>query len=408
MSRVLDAIIPARLGPRYRRLLASSWITNFGDGIGLAAGPLLVASQTDDPLLVAMASLLQRLPWLLFGLYAGVIADRHDRRLISAFANIARGAVLAMVVAMVVLDAVNVGVVLVAMFLLGTAEVFVDTTANTLMPMIVEPDDLGIANARIMGGHIVVNQLAGPPIGAFLFAVGIVWPLAAQVVLFVAGALLLVRIPFPLPVRPEGERHARHEITDGLRWLWEHGPVRTLTITVVTFNVTYGAAMSVMVLYVREQLGLGDIGFGVLTTMSALGGLLGSWGYGWLQSRLSLGNIMRAGLVIETGTHLTLALTSTAGVAAAVLFVFGIHEAAWGTTAVTIRQRAVPTELQGRVSAAYMLGVFGGLVVGSALGGLIAQVWSVTGVFWFAFVGSAIILVVIWRTLERIAHVEPA
>jgi MFS family permease len=408
MSTVLDAIIPARLGPRYRRLLASSWITNFGDGIGLAAGPLLVASQTDDPLLVAMASLLQRLPWLLFGLYAGVIADRHDRRLIASFANIARGAVLAVVVAMVVLDAVNVGVVLGAMFLLGTAEVFVDTTANTLLPMIVEPDDLGIANARIMGGHIVVNQLAGPPIGAFLFAVGIAWPLAAQVVLFVAGALLLVRIPFPLPERPDGERHARREIADGLRWLWEHGPVRTLTITVVTFNITFGATMAVMVLYVREQLGLGDIGFGVLTTMSALGGLLGSWGYGWLERRVSLGNIMRAGLVIETGTHLTLALTSTAAVAAAVLFVFGIHEAAWGTTAVTIRQRAVPAELQGRVSAVYMLGVFGGLVVGSALGGLIAQVWSVTAVFWFAFVGSAIILVVIWRTLERIAHVEPA
>ena len=50
-----------------------------------------------------------------------------------------------------------------------------------------------------------------------------------------------------------------------------------------------------------------------------------------------------------------------------------------------------------------MLGVFGGLVAGSALGGVIAQVWSVTGVFWFAFVGSAIILVAIWRTLERIA-----
>jgi predicted MFS family arabinose efflux permease len=184
--------------------------------------------------------------------------------------------------------------------------------------------------------------------------------------------------------------------------------VRTLTITVVTFNITFGATMAVMVLYVREQLGLGDIGFGVLTTMSALGGLLGSWGYGWLERRVSLGNIMRAGLVIETGTHLTLALTSTSAVAAAVLFVFGIHEAAWGTTAVTIRQRAVPAELQGRVSAVYMLGVFGGLVAGSALGGLIAQVWSVTAVFWFAFVGSAIILVVIWRTLERIAHVEPA
>lgn len=408
MSWVIDAISPARLGPSYRRLLASSWITNLGDGIGLAAGPLLVASQTRNPLLVASASLLQRLPWLLFGLYAGVIADRHDRRLITAFANIARAVVLSVVVGMVVLDAVNVAVVLVAMFLLGTAEVFVDTTANTLLPMIVASDDLGVANARIMGGHIVVNQLAGPPIGAFLFAVGIAWPLAAQVVLFVSGALVLVRIPFPMPEQHTGERHARREIAAGLRWLWGNGPVRTLALTTVSFNVTFGATMAVMVLYVKQQLGLGDIGFGVLTTMSALGGMLGSWGYGWLERRVSLGNIMRAGLIIETGTHLTLALTSTATVAASVLFVFGIHEAAWGTTAVSIRQRAVPAELQGRVGSVYMLGVFGGLVIGSAIGGLVARFWSVTGVFWFAFVGSALILVVIWRSLEQIAHVEPA
>jgi len=148
MSRVIDAISPVRPGTSYRRLLASSWITNFGDGIGLAAGPLLVASQTDDPLLVAMASLLQRLPWLLFGLYAGVIADRHDRRLIVASANIARAAVLGVVVGMVALDAVDVAVVLVAMFLLGTAEVFVDTTADTLLPMIVAPGDVGDGAVR--------------------------------------------------------------------------------------------------------------------------------------------------------------------------------------------------------------------------------------------------------------------
>ena len=408
MSRVIDAISPARLGSSYRRLLASSWITNLGDGIGLAAGPLLVASQTRDPLLVALASLLQRLPWLLFGLHAGVIADRHDRRLIVALGNIARAGVLGVVVGMVAFDAVNVTVVLVAMFLLGAAEVFVDTTANTLLPMIVAPDDLGVANARIMGGQIVVDRLVGPPIGAFLFAAGIAWPLAAQVVLFVAGALVLVRIPFPIPDRRAGGQAARHEIADGLKWLWSHGPVRTLTLTVVSFNVTFGATMAVMVLYVKEQLGLGDIGFGVFTTMSALGGLVGSWGYGWLQRRVSLANIMRGGLIIETGTHLTLALTSTAVVAASVLFVFGIHEAAWGTTAVTIRQRAVPTELQGRVSAAYMLGVFGGLVAGAAIGGLIARARGVTDVFWFAFVGSVIILMLIWRSLQQIAHVEPA
>jgi hypothetical protein len=66
----------------FRWLLASSWVTNLGDGITLAAGPLLVASQTHNPLTVAMVAFLQRLPWLLFGLYAGVVADRLNRRAI--------------------------------------------------------------------------------------------------------------------------------------------------------------------------------------------------------------------------------------------------------------------------------------------------------------------------------------
>ena len=79
MSGVIDRISPPRLGSRFRWLLASSWVSNIGDGIGLAAGPLLVASQTNDPLLVALAAVLQRAPWLLFGLHAGAIADRLER-----------------------------------------------------------------------------------------------------------------------------------------------------------------------------------------------------------------------------------------------------------------------------------------------------------------------------------------
>src|SRR5690606_18072065 len=93
VRRVVEAISPPRLGTDFRWLLASSWTSNIGDGIGLAAGPLLIASATDDPLLVASAALLQRLPWLLFGLYAGVLADRLDRRVLVVTVNALRTAV---------------------------------------------------------------------------------------------------------------------------------------------------------------------------------------------------------------------------------------------------------------------------------------------------------------------------
>ena len=118
---------------------------------------------------------------------------------------------------------------------------------------------------------------------------------------------------------------------------------------------------------------------------------------------------MRIGLIIETLTHLVLALTTNPYVAMPVFFVFGAHAFIWGTTAITIRQRSVPTELQGRVGSVNLIGVFGGLVVGAGIGGLLAQHFGVTAPFWFAFVGSAIFVCVIWGQLRHIAHAdEPA
>ena len=406
MNRVVEAISPVRLGSSFRWLLASSWVSNIGDGVALAAGPLLVASQTRDPLLVAMAVFLQSLPWLLFGLYAGAVADRHDRRLIVVTVDILRACVLVFLTLTIVTGVVNVGLVLAAMFVLGTAETFADTTTSTLLPMLVDSADLGVGNARLMVGHITANQLAGPPIGAGLFAIGSAWPFAMQATCMAFGAVLVSRISAVRPPSHERRDRTRRQIVDGLRWLWNHPPVRTLTITIVAFNVTFGAAWSVLVLYASERLGLGAVGFGLITTAGAVGGVLGSWSYGWIERRVSLADIMRAGLVIETFTHLTLALTTVPAVALGVFLVFGAHAAIWGTTATSIRHRAVPTEFQGRVGSVYMMGVQGGIVVGSAVGGIVARLWGVTGPFWFAFVGSALILAAIWRELANIAHAE--
>jgi hypothetical protein len=58
VGRVLEVVLPARMGSAFRWLVGSSWTSNLGDGIGLAAGPLLIASETQDPLLVALAALL--------------------------------------------------------------------------------------------------------------------------------------------------------------------------------------------------------------------------------------------------------------------------------------------------------------------------------------------------------------
>ena len=404
----METVVPARLGTSYRWLMTSSWASNVGDGIGLAAGPLLVASRTDNPTLVAMAALLQRLPWLLFGLYAGAQVDRLDRRRVVMAADGIRVVVLALLCVAVLTDRAGVTVVLAAMFLLGTAETFGDTATPALLPMVVDKRDLGLANSRIFAGAITANQLVGPPIGAFLFALGTALPFVTQAVCIALGVVLVSRVVLPTVSREPEDRPVGvvAEIREGVRWVWQHPPVRTLALTILTFNITWGCAWSVLVLYSRDRLGLGEVGFGLITTVTAAGGLVGTAAYGWIERRVSLAWVMRGVLLVETLVHLALALTTDAGLALVWFFLFGAEAFIWGTTSTSVRQRAVPSAMQGRVGSVYMLGVMGGLVVGAALAGPLAHLWGITAPFWFAFAGSGVILALIWRQLGHIAHAD--
>lgn len=406
MSTLVDVVAPPRLGTGFRRLLASSWLSNTGDGIALAAGPLLVASLTRSPFLIATGASLQWLPPLLFSLAAGALSDRVNRRRIVVTADLTRAVVLVVLAVTVVTGTVTVGLALLALFLLSTAEVFADNTTSTLLPMLVHRDDLAVANSRLQVGFIAVNQLAGPPIGAALFAAGRASPFVTQAVLVAVGAMLVSRITLPPHVR-SADTHLVHDVAEGFRWVRHHAAVRTLVLTIFIFNITFGAAWSVLVLYATRRLDLGAVGFGLVTTVSAAGGLIGTLSYGRLIRHVSLGNIMRAGLIIETFTHLGLALTTSAAVAMPIFFVFGAHAFIWGTTSITVRQRAVPLELQGRVTSVNSFFVYGGLVIGSGIGGALADHLGIAAPFWFAFIGSAVFVVLIWRQLRHIAHDDP-
>ncbi len=407
-SGVGERLAPRALGRDFRWLWAASLATNVGDGALLAAGPLLVTTITREPFAIAASVFLQQLPWVIIGIPAGAFIDRHDRRRLSILVNLLRALVLGGLAMTIATGTVSLPVIFVAVFLIGTAETFADNAGGALVATTVPKAGLGVANARLSGTNIVTNQLLGPPLGAFLFAFAMASPFVLDAVCALAGAVLVSRIAArPAPAATPEDRHLRREIADGMRWLWRNPPVRALFLTIFLFNVTFGAAMSVYVLLAKERLGLDDIGYGVLITVGAIGGLIGAALYGTLERRFSLATLMRFGLGLETVTHLILATTTSVLVAFATMTLFGIHEVVWGTTSTTVRQRSVPAALMGRVTSVYMLGVYGGTVIGGVIGGLIAQAFGVTGPFWFGFIGSAVLLAVIWRTLDDIAHAPP-
>ncbi|MFE5307500.1 MFS transporter [Isoptericola sp. NPDC056605] len=412
MRRVVEAVAPARMGIGFRWLMSASWVSNIGDGVALAAGPLLVASQTSSAMLVALAAMLQRLPWLVFGLWAGVLADRLDRRRLVIVANLLRAVVVAALCVVIVTGHVNIGVVLAAMLLMGVAEVFADTTSQTLLPMLVRPADLGIGNARLQAGFLTANQLVGPPLGAALFAAGAAWPFAAQVLTVLLAVLLVSKVVLtPVPPAPDarlddGRRRVRHDISEGLRWIWTNPPVRTLALVILVFNATWAAPWGILVKYSLDYLHMGPVGYGLLTTAAAVGGLIGTFSYGSLERRWSLSALMKVCLTLEVLFHLALALATTGWAAMAILFVFGAYSFVWGTVSNTVRQRATPTRFQGRVGSVYMMCVFGGIVVGNAIGGVLAEHWGLTAPMWFGFVGAGLTLVLVWRQLAHIAHAQ--
>jgi len=409
VSRLVETVFPERLGRSFRWLVLGSWVSNIGDGLMLAAGPLLVASQTREPVLVAAAAMAQQLPWLLFGLVAGALADRLDRRVLVMAMDAVRAVLLAGLCVVIYTGHVNVWLVMLALFLHGTAEVFADTTAGTLTPMLVEKADLGIANSRIMAGFLTANQLVGPAVGAFLFAIGMAAPFTIQAVCVAVAVLLISRIATPKgAVREHVDTHVRQDIVEGVRWLAGNGPVRTLALVIVAFNITWAAPWSVLVLWTLERVGIDEAGFGLLTTAAALGGLLGTFAYGRIEKRVPLATLMRAVLLCEVVFHLAMAFTTSPYAAYPLMFFFGAYAFVWGTLSNAVRQRAVPTEFQGRVGSVYMLCVMGGMLIGSLLGGLIARRWGVTAPWWFAFVGSGLTLALVWRQLGHIAHHDEA
>jgi MFS family permease len=396
------------MGTAFRWNLASSWVAQLGDGIALAAGPLLVASQTRSPTLIAAAAIVQRVPGLLLSLYAGAVADRVDRRRLVLAANLVRVAVLAVLTATIATGHISIGLLLVVLFAVGVAEVFADSGWRAMLPAIVPKADLGIANARQMSGFLVANQMVGPALGAALFAVGMAVPFGLQgAALLLAAALFSrVRLPSSTQGAARPEQHIGHDILDGLRWIWGNAPIRTLTLVILIFNVTWGAPWGVLVYWAQEQLGLDDVGFGLLTTATAVGGIVSVMSYGWLERRVPLARLMRICLSLEVLTHLALAVTTVPWVALVVMVVFGGYAFVWGSLSSAVRQRATPDAYQGRVGSVYWLGMALGLLVGQALGGVIAEHLGAAAPFWFAFAGSGVTLLVVWRQLGHIAHAD--
>jgi len=391
------------LSPAFIRLWLAAASSNLGDGVVLAAGPLLLATLTTNPVAVAAAAFAQQLPWLLFALSSGALADRLPRRTLVVAANTARVAVLAGLTIAVAAGVPSIWLLYLVSFLMGAIETLADAAYGAFVADTVPPDLLGRANARLQATFTINNLLAGPPLGAVLFAAGAALPFGLHAVACGVAALVVLRVPARAhPPRPHSTLRA--DVRAGLRWLWRHPGLRILATCIFVMNLAGGGAFAIWVLYGKQHLGLTDTQYGLFVATGAAGGLVGAWTYGRLEKHLGQTTLLRAGLVVEALTYLALAATSDPWVAGATMAVFGVHALVWGAVATTARQRATPTELLGRVGSVYQLASVTGSALGALLGGFLAARFGLLAPFWVAFALVAVMIVLAWR---RLAAVDP-
>jgi len=369
---------------RYWRLWMASTISNLGDGVSIAAFPLLAASLTRDPFLLSLLGIAQFLPWLLFSLVAGALVDRWDRRLVMWRVDVFRAAVVGGLALLVAVDRANLPLIFAAAFVLGTAETLFDNASQAILPSLVERPLLPKANGRLYAGQIVANEFAGPPLGGLLFAGAAATPFFLDAGSFVGAAVMVAFLPGNY--RADRARAApsdagatavlreiRGDIAEGLRWLWHHRVLRTLALVLGAINLMYQAAIVILVLFAQDILGLGAAGYGLLITCSAVGSVVGSLVGERLIGRVGSGVSLGASLIIMGGCQATIGALSVAWQVGLFFLVIGFWTVVWNVITVSLRQSIIPDALLGRVNSAYRFIGWGAIPIGSLVGGLIAD-----------------------------------
>lgn len=400
---------PGSLGPAYRRLWASSGLSNLADGGLQLSLPLIALELTGSPSAVAGVSVAMGLPWLLFALHAGALADRLDRRNLMVAVQLGRVGAIGTLAVVLASGSDELWMLYTAAFVLGILETLFDTTAQSIMPSIVAPSDLTRANGRLYALETMMNEFVGPPLGGALVGLGVALALGTTAVFFLLAALTLAAVPGSFRrTRATPSTRLRDDIAEGLRFLWQHRLLRRFTLIAGLSNVCTLAAFALLpaLVVTPGPMGLSEFGFGVLLTASAAGTLVASMTVEAIERSIGRRRLLLV-CIIADGAAIATWATADVIVAVPAGLVLGAGMLCWNVVVVSLRQRIVPGHLLGRVNAASRMVSWGAMPLGAALGAVLVRVVDVTTVF--ALSGGAISLLALLArgiTDERMADAE--
>ncbi len=366
------------LGPAFNRLWLASLTSNVADGLFKTAVPLLAALLTRDPVLIAALGAVVMLPWLLFAIPIGTVVDRVDRKSALAFANAVRVASGAVLSAAILGGWVSFWLLCLIAFVIGIAEVLYDTTAQALVPTLLEPHQLERANSRLEVGGLILGEMIGTPLSGVLFVVAVAIPfVSGNVGILVAFILVLTIAGTHKSSRDRSGQQNTSMLADmkfGIRYLYENKTLLKLVLFTTLAGFWFSATGSTIVLFLLDTLQVPTTFFGLVMLANAVGAIIGGVMAPKISTKFGRMNIMAAGILVSGISAFAAGLAGNIWVWLALQFIGGAAITNWNILLMSTYHQIIPNELFGRIHGTRRTLVWGVMPIGAMVGGLLAKI----------------------------------
>ena len=367
----------AAWAPLRHRAFRVAWLTflgvqlvNWSQTVGAVD---VIAEQSSSVALLALVQTAAMLPGLVLALPAGVAADLIDRRRLLIAIVVSMALSMALLAALVAVDAATPAVVLLLTLALGAGVALSFPAFTALIPDLVPARDLA-AGVTLVGISINLARAIGPALAGLALALtGASTLFALLTAALTAMALLLVTSPRPTHAPPARGQAWRAAMREGVRFARTDRPLRNVLSRAALFVVPGSALWAVLPAVAVQRLGLDAAGFGGILAALGVGAVAGAQLLPWLRARLSLDLLLRLGTAYGAAELALLSVLESTPVIVVSLVVAGAAWIAVLSSLNTSAQLAAPAWVRGRALSINQLVLSGGLALGSALWGLVAE-----------------------------------
>ena len=365
-------------GPLFRNrdyllLWSGQVVSTLGSTASMVVYPLLILALTDSPKAAGIAGALRALPYLVFSLPVGALIDRWDRRRVMILCDVGRCLAVLAIPAAIVLDALSLWLIYTVTLVEGSLFVFFNIAEVAALPKVVPTSQLPQAAAQNEAGFGAAN-IVGPSFGTTLFQLfGRAAPFLADALTYAVSVatLLGIRARFERE-QPAARRELRHEVAEGLRWLWATPLIRFMAFLTGGINLV-NAGIPLLLIVRAKELGANAAQIGVIFSLAGIGGIVGSLIGGRIQRRFRFGQVIVACVAIEAATFPLYILMPSFYSLAIVAGAGSLLAPVYNVVQFSYRLSIIPDALQGRVNSVFRLLAFGFMPAGAALSGLLLE-----------------------------------